>query len=496
MNGIELPKLKKLGPNGVKKKKILLLSDDMRLHSGVGTMSKEIAIGSVNEFDWVQIGGAINHPDAGKVFDVSKDVNRELGIDHASIKIYPVNDYGNAEILRQIMSIEKPDAIMHFTDPRFWGWLYNMEHEIRQHMPLTYLNIWDDLPYPHWNENFYESCDLLMAISKQTYNINNNVCSRKPRKEGIDLTYVQHGISEDKHYPITEDSVEFSEYFNFVTERGYDKFDTIFFFNSRNIRRKSVSDLVLAYRLMCDSLKKSESDKCLLLLHTDPVDNNGTDLPALIKALCPNYKVAFSGGKLPSKQLNYLYNLSSATCQPSSAEGFGLSVMESIMSGTPILGTVIGGIQDQMGFVKDDGTPVVLEDFTADWPSNSDGRYKNHGEWAFPCWPQINLQGSPMTPYIYDSRPSIKDMAKQLKNIHNLGRKELKRRGKIGREWAIKNGFNAKGMCKAFIDSMKTCFDNFEPRKRFTLLSAENPTHTYSDGVIFNSKEIFEESTK
>ena len=91
---------------------------------------------------------------------------------------------------------------------------------------------------------------------------------------------------------------------------------------------------------------------------------------------------------------------------------------------------------------------------------------------------------------------AIKDMAKQLKNIHNLGRKELKRRGKIGREWAIKNGFNAKGMCKAFIDSMKTCFDNFEPRKRFTLLSAENPTHTYSDGVIFNSKEIFEESTK
>ena len=76
------------------------------------------------------------------------------------------------------MKVEKPDAILHFTDPRFWGWLYAMEHEIRQQIPILYYTIWDDLPFPHWNENAYESCDLLMAISKQTYNISylkNNV---------------------------------------------------------------------------------------------------------------------------------------------------------------------------------------------------------------------------------------------------------------------------------------------------------------------------------
>ena len=80
-----------------------------------------------------------------------------------------------------------------------------------------------------------------------------------------------------------------------------------------------------------------------MLLHTDRVDQNGTDLPALIRALCPNYNVGFSDGKLPANQLNFLYNVASMTCQPSSAEGFGLSVMESIMSGTPILGTVRSG---------------------------------------------------------------------------------------------------------------------------------------------------------
>jgi hypothetical protein len=47
-----------------------------------------------------------------------------------------------------------------------------MERELRQKMPIAYLNIWDDVPYPMYNRAFYESCDLLMAISKQTYNIN------------------------------------------------------------------------------------------------------------------------------------------------------------------------------------------------------------------------------------------------------------------------------------------------------------------------------------
>ena len=36
------------------------------------------------------------------------------------------------DLLRSVMSHEKPDAILHYTDPRFWGWLYEMEHEIRQ----------------------------------------------------------------------------------------------------------------------------------------------------------------------------------------------------------------------------------------------------------------------------------------------------------------------------------------------------------------------------
>ena len=42
-----------------------------------------------------------------------------------------------------------------------------MEHEIRQNIPIMYYNIWDDLPDPLYNTNFYRSSDLLLSISKQ-----------------------------------------------------------------------------------------------------------------------------------------------------------------------------------------------------------------------------------------------------------------------------------------------------------------------------------------
>ena len=102
------------------KKKILLLSDDLRMSSGIGTMSKEFVLGTIHHYDWVQIGGAIKHPENGKVVEMKDSVKTETGVEDGYLKIYPTDGYGNPDLLRQIMSIEKPDAIMHYTDPRFW----------------------------------------------------------------------------------------------------------------------------------------------------------------------------------------------------------------------------------------------------------------------------------------------------------------------------------------------------------------------------------------
>ena len=467
------------------KKKILLLGDDIRLPSGVGTMSRQIVLKSLYKYDWVQMAGSLKSPDAGKIIDLSNndDIKKESGVDNPYLKLYGVNGYGDKGSLQQVMQIEKPDAIMHFTDPRFWGWLYAMEYELRKTTPILYYNIWDDLPFPHWNEPFYDSCDGLIAISKQTYNINKNVCQKNPRKESVDLTYVPHGIDQNVFKPVknTEDYKKFkNQWFPQIKDDHF-----VLLFNSRNIQRKRPSDLILAYKYFIEGLTEEQKDKCHLILHTDAVDTNGTDLPAVVKALAPNTNVIFSQSKLNEHQLNYLYNIADVTCQPSSAEGFGLSMMESIMAGTPIIASCIGGLQDQMGFKNDNGNYLTVEDYTADWPSNSDGRYKNHGVWAYPLWPQLNLVGSPVTPYIYDSRVSINDIQKGIKHWYDIPKVQREDFGLEGRNWACKNGFTAKDMAEGIIDSMEKCFNNFKPRKRLKLVNVNKLKDIkYPEGVI------------
>ena len=153
------------------RKKILLLCDDIRFTSGISTMAKEIVIGTSHHYNWVNLGAAIQHPDQGKRFDICQDTNGLAGIPDASVYIVPCSGYGSPELLRQVIDMEKPDAIMFFTDPRYWIWLFQMENEIRRKIPMIYLNIWDDLPAPIYNKPYYESCDTLLAISKQTANI-------------------------------------------------------------------------------------------------------------------------------------------------------------------------------------------------------------------------------------------------------------------------------------------------------------------------------------
>lgn len=113
--------------------------------------------------------------------DLSQETNKILGINDSSVFIYPVNGYGDPMFLRQIMELEKPDALFLVTDPRYFTWLFAIENEIRKKTPIVYLQIWDSpTPYPLWNKPYYESCDLLMAISKQTKNINKVVLEDIP----------------------------------------------------------------------------------------------------------------------------------------------------------------------------------------------------------------------------------------------------------------------------------------------------------------------------
>ena len=54
-----------------------------------------------------------------------------------------------------------------------------------------------------------------------------------------------------------------------------------------------------------------------------------------------------------------------------------------------------------------------------------------------------------------------------------MGREERKRRGKVGRDWAIENGFTHKAMCDYSINAIDICFKSFKPRQRYILIDTD-----------------------
>jgi len=456
------------------RKKILLLSDDIRTQSGVGNQSREIILNTAHYFNWVNLGGAVNHPDKGKGFDISADINRIINIEDASVKVIASEGYGNASVVRGLIQQEKPDAIMHFTDPRYWIWLYQMENEIRQKIPMIFYTIWDDLPYPMWNREFYRSDDMLLCISKQTTNLVKNVLKDHPKPDWA-IKYVPHGIDEKKFFPIIND-FEFEAWKDNFLEK--EEYDFIVLWNSRNIRRKNPSDIILSWRTFLDQLPQEKAKKCLLIMHTEAVSEHGTDLPAVIGALCNSkiHNIKINTKKFNEKELNYLYNCSDAHMFMTDNEGWGLGLTESLTAGRMIIAPVQGGMQDQMRFEDEKGNWI---NFSTEHPSNTDGKYKKCGEWAMPIFPKTrSVKGSPLTPYIFSSQCSIEDAAIALMKTYKMDPEERTKRGLKGRGWVLsdESGFTSAKMGQRFIDNIDNLFKKWTPKPRFNITKIDDST--------------------
>jgi len=451
------------------RKKILLICDDIRVHSGVATVARELVLNTAQHFNWVNVGGAINHPEANKRMDLSADTNNNTGLTDSSVILYPTNGYGDARLIRHLIQAEKPDAIFLITDPRYFIWLFQIENEIRKKMPIIYLNIWDDYPAPMYNRSYYESCDALLAISKQTKNINTLVLGDKAKNKIIQ--YVPHGLNENTFKPV-DNIPELKEFKKKLF--GGKEIDFALFFNSRNIRRKQIPDTMMAYKLFVDGLSEEQAKRCAFVLHTQVVDDNGTDLEAVREMLFGDdtkYNIIFSPHMLPADQMNLLYNSTDCQILLTNNEGWGLSLTEALLVGNPIIANVTGGMQDQMRFSKKD----KWIEFDAKFPSNHNGTIKEHGEWAFPVYPtNRSIQGSPLTPYIWDDRCNAEDAAEQIKAVYDLSKEERKACGMKGREWALSDeaGFTSKKMGVNVINTLDKLFATWKPREKYELVNA------------------------
>jgi glycosyltransferase involved in cell wall biosynthesis len=288
------------------------------------------------------------------------------------------------------------------------------------------------------------------------------------------LHYVPHGIDPVCFRPLEKDNKPLQDMKTKIF--GDNSYDFVFFYNSRNVQRKRTSNIILAFRAFCDNLPIEKAKKCALVLHTEAVLDAGTDLPAVIEAFCGNkYKVVILEDRYSPDDMNILYNIADVTVNISSNEGFGLSVAESIMSGTPVIVNVTGGLQDQIGQTDDGGNVIT---FSKDFGTNHTGKYKKHGVWAKPVYPTARIiQGSPPTPYIFDDLCTWEDVAEAMMYWYTMSSELREKCGNEGRRWAMnEGGLNVENLANQFIKAMDFTLNNFIPRSRFSLHTADEYT--------------------
>jgi glycosyltransferase involved in cell wall biosynthesis len=171
-----------------------------------------------------------------------------------------------------------------------------------------------------------------------------------------------------------------------------------------------------------------------------------------------------------------MYNVADVVVNIGSNEGWGLSSTEAILSGTPIINNVTGGLQDQCGFVDENGEWIR---FNGEFATNHTGKYKLHGIWVKPVFPtNRSLQGSPQTPYIFDDRARFEDVADAMRYWYDTPETLREEMGASGREWALKNGLTAEQMGRKMISMIDYLFEA-KPvnRPRYTLTQVIEPKY-------------------
>jgi len=394
-----------------KKIKILTLSDHPLSPSGVGTQTKYVmeALLKTGKFQVLSLGGAIKHHDyTPKLVDPWKE----------DWKIIPVDGYGTPEMIRSILRNEKPDILWMMTDPRFYEWLWQIENEIRPLIPIVYYHVWDNFPAPHFNRKFYESNDLIVAISKLTRDIVKEVAPDVP------LKYIPHAVREDVFFPtLSEDRDKLREE---LLKQDKDRF--VAFWNNRNARRKQSGTLLWWWKEWLD--KRDLHQKAQLIMHTEPGDPHGQDLNQIVEqlGLVSNRQVLFSTQKVPLEQMGSFYTMADVTINISDAEGFGLATLESLSSGTPIIANMTGGLQEQV--IGPEG-----ENGVAIFPSSK------------------AVIGSQQVPYIYEDRISKESFHAALDKMYYLGEEGRQELGQQGHRH-VRANYSFENFCQQWADTM------------------------------------------
>ena len=352
-----------------KKYKVLVLSDHALSTSGVGTQTRHLLTGLLKKGHWSfrQFGAAMKHTDYRTVV-----INEDF-------IIKPIDGFGNRDLIRVTLAAEKPDLILIFTDPRFFTWLFEMEDEIHQMCPIAWWHVWDNGPFPAFNDAFYKSVDLINCHSHMTYEL---IKDQYPDS----VNYIPHALPDTLFFPFDK-HVRQNYKASILGPARQDHF--VGCWVNRNAKRKRSSDVLLSWKIFLDRMQEKHGHKkATLIMHTDPVDSEGPNLYAVTEMLGINDNVFFSTERIEFEKMNVIYNISDFCMNISFAEGFGLGTLESMNAGTPIIAAKTGGLTRQVIDHRDGTENGVALDID-----------------------MKTLVGSQVVPYIYEDYVSCESVA-------------------------------------------------------------------------------------
>lgn len=379
-----------------KKHKILLLSDHPLSTSGVGTQARWLINGLINtgRYSFRCLGGAMKHSDY------------QTTVVNEDFIVKPVDGFGDKNLLRVLLATEKPDALMLFTDPRFFIWVWEMEDEVRQICPIVYNHLWDNPPWPEFNKVLYESTDLINCINYPTYQM---VSERFPEK----TNFIPHALPAEVFKPCSDNEVS-----NIKKKLLGDSRSNHFIglYVSRNARRKMPSDLIQSWKMFLDQLEAKHGHRnATLVMHTDPNDHEGPNLHHVIDLFGLKGNVFFSKDRVGFEEMTALYNASDVVLSRSCNEGFGLSTLEGLYCGKPMVTIKTGGLTRQV----------------VNWETGEE-----HGVGLDP--EVRSLVGNQMVPYIYEDFVSHQTYANAIMKVFEMGPEKRKEIGNKGRQYALK----------------------------------------------------------
>lgn len=409
------------------KKTILMLSDHPLSTSGVGTQARWLITGLIEtgKYSFRCFGGAVKHE------------NYDLNIVNPDFIIKPTDGFGDRNLLRKTLAQLQPDALLLFTDPRFFIWVWEMEDEIKQICPISYWHLWDNKPWPEFNRVLYESTDLINCINYPTYEM---LKEHFPEK----TNYIPHAVPKELYFPLPKEEVK-----NYKRKLlGQERLDHfVVGYVSRNARRKMPSDIILSWKMFIDELKKKHGHtKATLLMHTEPLDPEGPNLHHVLDTLKVKDHVVFSNSRINFQEMNIFYNILDTIVNRSSNEGFGLPTLETMMCGKPIIAIKTGGLTRQ---VEDPQTGF---------------------QYGIGLDPEVkSLVGNQMVPYIYEDFISHKTLADSFMKMYEMGPEERESLGLKAMNRA-REEYNIKKMVNDWDNSLTNLIEGWKnnPKKRWS----------------------------